>query len=338
MSSVTTHQTGDSEVQDAAQNGAAQEQDTASDAVDIRQHNTSRHQEDDILDGRRVQRDVASQASHGEDVHDVVHGDVASQQLLPHLNGGATHGALPHLTTEEAEEADVLALGGDGGCLPNVVVFGLDDWVGGIALSVQQRKRVEALLPALLAGEPTWGFGEEEQRAEEDEAGNALDTPRDAEAGRAVKERAAVGDKVHDQDTPFDGPLLNAHNAAADPCWCEFGQVDADLGRGDTDGETRDDTAGDEVTDVLSRALDGGTDNPDDGGDHEGATTAEAVRQEASREGTDEGSSGHGGGDTTLKVRVGRVKVVEVVLIVDPGAHGADIEAEERTTDGAESG
>lgn len=52
-------------------------------------------------------------------------------------------------------------------------------------------------------------------------------------AGECSALGATVGDQVHNQDTPFDGPLLDADDSATDTGWSQFSEVDADLRRGD---------------------------------------------------------------------------------------------------------
>lgn len=77
-------------------------------------------------------------------------------------------------------------------------------------------------------------FREELQSDEENQSWDALNTPCDAEGSWAVHEGASVGDEVHDQDTPFDRPLLDTDDTTSDRAWGQFGKVHADLRRGDT--------------------------------------------------------------------------------------------------------
>lgn len=106
-----------------------------------------------------------------------------------------------------------------------------------IAISMKQRQHIQALLPPVLAGQPTGAFREEEQRAEQDEGGNALKTPSETERGRAFDLRAAVRDEIHDQDTPFDGPLLNTDDASTNATRCQFCEIDRNLRGHNTDCE-----------------------------------------------------------------------------------------------------
>lgn len=186
---------------------------------------------------------------------------------------------------------------------------------------MQQGKSVDGLLPALLSSQPTGGFGEERQSGEQDEGRDSLNTPGDAERGGALNALgAAVGDQVHDENTPFDGPLLDTDDATTDAGGGKFGEVDADLGGSDTDygwselvgysrddqspnvtlehtAKTADDTSNDQMSDILGATLEDSADNPDDRGDDERHATADAIRDETSCDGTGEGARGHGGGD-----------------------------------------
>lgn len=66
----------------------------------------------------------------------------------------------------------------------------------------------------------------------------------------------------HDHDTPGDSPLLCADETTTLGGWSQFGDVDGDLSRTDTDRETVDDAPDDEHSDVLGSASDGRTDAP----------------------------------------------------------------------------
>lgn len=189
-----------------------------------------------------------------------------------------------------------------------------------------------------MSAQPSRRLGKEEQGDEKDEARNTLNTPRDPEGSRATDESAAVADEVHDEHAPLDGPLLYTHDAASDASRGELSKVNTDLGAGDADRETRDQAADDELSDVLGGTLDGGTDDPYAGCEHEGFAATPAIRDVACGKCSEEGTSGHGGGDAALGVGVWIVEVCEVLVGIDPSAHGADIESEECTTDSAKCG
>lgn len=129
-------------------------------------------------------------------------------------------------------------------------------------------------------------------------------------------------------------------------------------------GETADDPPAEQLRHVLRAALHRGANHPDHRGDLERAPAAEDVGDEARADGADERAGRHGGGDlsrareppavylqgqtgvgsghlaaySSLQSRAGRVEVVEVLVGADPGAHRADVEAEEGAADGAKGG
>jgi len=67
------HHTSDSEMQYQGGDGTDQKKRTTADAIDVRQDDACCHQEDDILDGRRVKSGVSGEASHAEHVDNVIH-------------------------------------------------------------------------------------------------------------------------------------------------------------------------------------------------------------------------------------------------------------------------
>lgn len=89
------------------------------------------------------------------------------------------------------------------------------------------------------------------------------------------------------------------------------------------------------MTDVLGAALEGCPNNPNNTGNLEDSTAAHAITQPASAEGADEASSTHGRGDASLCVRVRMSEVFEILIAANPSRHGAYIEAEQCTADGA---
>lgn len=80
----------------------------------------------------------------------------------------------------------------------------LDDRITPVPLSVQVGEDVERLFPAFPTGQPARRLGEEEQSNKQNQAGDGLDAPGDAE-GRGTGDAfaAAPGDKIHDENTPF---------------------------------------------------------------------------------------------------------------------------------------
>jgi len=288
---VAAHQSSDEEVEDAHQDAAVDEQRPPSDTVDQRESNNGGDEEDDVLDRRGDEVDVSGESGHLEDVDDVVHHHVPAEHLLPDLREHADGRASPHRLAEEPHPGHVGGLGSDRLGFADLLVLAGSVRMGGnpctphvrtrcdgrgdclrdhsrvtvVPTGVQASQHVEGLLPAVLGSQPSGGLGEEEQRDEEDAAGDGLQTPRQAEGGRALDERAAVGDEVHDQDAPLDGPLLDPDDAATGVLWRQFGEVDGCLGRRYADAEAVDHTADDEMADVLRAAADHTAHDPDQG-------------------------------------------------------------------------
>ena len=61
-----------------------------------------------------------------------------------------------------------------------------DEGAVGIAVTVNEGQNGLALLPAVLAGQPTGGLGEPDHADEKEDGGDHLDTPGNTEDGSAV--------------------------------------------------------------------------------------------------------------------------------------------------------
>lgn len=151
----------------------------------------------------------------------------------------------------------------------DVLQFVGDKGVVRVTLAVDESKDSSAVLPAVLAGEPTRRLGKEHHHEEEEEGGDHLKTPWDTPSSSVVadgvviaNEGAAVGDVVHDENAPGDGPLLHTNEATTLGGRRDFGNVDGDLSRLDTDGDTVDDTGDNEHTNVLGGTGESGTNDP----------------------------------------------------------------------------
>ncbi|KAI7242082.1 hypothetical protein KC330_g32 [Hortaea werneckii] len=206
---------------------------------------------------------------------------VATKQLLPHLHTCTGECSLPDLWTEELEEPNALGHGSDTLSLLNFFIFGQHHGVGTVTLSMEVCQDIKALFPPLFAREPSccWSL-------------NGL--------------LATVADEVHDQDTPFDGPLLNTDDSSSDFPGCQLGQS-----RVERHTESSDDKLGD----VLRGTDDGAANTEDSTGNLQRDLTSEEVCQETGSDGTQERTSGHGGRDTTLKVAVGVVEIIQASVL-----------------------
>jgi hypothetical protein len=106
------------------------------------------------------------------------------------------------------------------------------EWRIAIALCVDKSQHAVAFFPAVIARQPSVprsavsqpGFGdrdlpgtlwEEKESKKEEDGGNHLQAPWDAEGRCSVDVTAAVADVEHDQNTPGDGPLLGADHSSS---------------------------------------------------------------------------------------------------------------------------
>lgn len=133
-----------------------------------------------------------------------------------------------------------------------------DKWMIHIAVAVHQAQHRTALLPAVLARQPSRRFGQQHHHQEEEDGRDHLQAPRDTEGGRgpvipitSANVGAAIGNVVHDQNAPCDGPLLHANEAASFGWWRNLGNVDGNLSALNADTETVDDSTDDEHANVL---------------------------------------------------------------------------------------
>lgn len=199
----------------------------------------------------------------------------------------------------------------------------LDELIVQVALGVDQGEDVVAFVPSVLSGKPARRFRQEEKPNEQTQRGQHLQAPGHTEGGDAIDIAGSIGDIEHDHDTPRDRPLLGAHHPAALARRRQFGDVDRNLRRADSDGQAVDEAAHDEHADVLRGAHNDRSHAPNDGADLDGLLPTEDVGEKAGDEGTDEGATGHGGGDPTLR---GRQWTGALVWVVGGGIEGALVE------------
>lgn len=129
--------------------------------------------------------------------------------------------------------------------------FENDELILLIAAAMQVGQNLECFRFPVFVHEPTRRLGEEQHARRKDDGRNHLETPRNSERRDTLDVRAAELDKVLDQDTPCDRPLLKRDHAPTDGGCGDFGLVDGDDGGCETNGDTRDDTADNEHAAVL---------------------------------------------------------------------------------------
>lgn len=180
-----------------------------------------------------------------------VHHNVHSTELRPHLYGGTEN----H-TTDNARRKEITV--GLGTLLALKVHLSLDflvfqdnKLIAFISFAVQICQNLKCLLLSTMVDEPPRRFGEESHAYREDDGGDHLEGPWDAEGCDAVNIGAAELNEILNEDTPCDGPLLKRDNAATDSRGGDFGLIQGNDGRGETDGDTGNDTSSYEHTAVL---------------------------------------------------------------------------------------
>lgn len=129
----------------------------------------------------------------------------------------------------------------------NLLQFRNDERTVLVPMRMKARKNLRRLLPAILRRQPSRRPWHEPRGHQQDPSGNHLESPRQAERGRrAVDERRAVRDEVHDQDAPGDHPLLERNEPAAELWRADLGDVDWPLRREHAHGEPVDHASDDQ--------------------------------------------------------------------------------------------
>lgn len=201
----------------------------------------------------------------------------------------------------------------------NLLKFCSNKWMIQVTLGMNQCEDIVTIFPSILTCEPTGRLGQKDNLTrsvsifasgrqktyakEEENGGQHLKTPWDTKGSRTRDKGATVGDVKHDQNTPGNGPLLSADNTATFTGRRQFGDIDRNLSRADTDSKTIDKTTNDKHANVLRGANDGGTNDPDETTDLNSPLAAKNVREETRSKSADKGTTGHGSSDTTLSAR-----------------------------------
>lgn len=330
---VGGEQAGHDEQPDEHEDTTGDQHGTTAGLVDEEQGGDGHDDVQHVLDGARKQHGVTSGAGHLENVHDVVHHDVHTAQLLPHLSGKTHDGLGEGFFAEQVLVAEVEGDLVDDDLFADFLELELDLWVVEVAVGADARHHLAGLLPAVVVGEPTGRLGQEEGGEQQHEAGHHLDAPGDAEGRGAVDEVAAVADEKQNHDTDGDAELEQAADEATDLGRRHLGAVHG-RGRGpEPDAQPADHTAHDQHGAVLRRALQNRADDPERRAHVQRHTPSERVSDAGRHKRPEERPPGHGRRDTTLRDGVWSVEVVFVVVCSDHGRHGRDVEPEHQTGD-----
>lgn len=198
--------------------------------------------------------------------------NVHASKLRPNLGKETNMGAVEHSRLEKIKVGNVGVLTLKFAHVLDILEFVRDKWVVRIPFTVDKRKNGVAILPPVFASQPSRRLGQKQHHAEKEYCGDHLKTPRNSPSSCLVvcglivtNVSTTVGDVVHDQDAPCNGPLLETNEATTLGRGRNFGDIDGDLGGLDSDGKTVDHTTNNEHT-----LGDGGARN--DGANHPGSS------------------------------------------------------------------
>lgn len=86
---------------------------------------------------------------------------------------------------------------------------------------------------------------------------------------------------------------------------------------------------------AVRAALDHRADDPNHRCYHQGQSTTQIVRNEPGRDSSGKRAGRHGRRDTALQIRIGMIKVLQILVGPDPSTHRAHIKTEQGTANGA---
>jgi hypothetical protein len=203
----------DEEEPEGHEGEAGEEHGAAAPFVDVDDGGDGGDDVEDVVDGRGDEVCAPTgDACAFEHVDDVVHHD--AMEILVSCACGQTRDSLhagklrPHLegraqehTAEDTRPEQIRPLLRSLGTLkldrrPDLVVLELDELGVGVAAAVYVGQDLEGFVVAVVVHEPARGFGEPGHAGGEDEAGDELETPGDAEGRDAIDVGAAELDKV----------------------------------------------------------------------------------------------------------------------------------------------
>ena len=201
---------------------------TTTEAIEVQNGREGKSDIDDVLDrgGEQLVSDAgtlhdvdlmqlleinSSWKMFTDKTYNIVHHDVHSTKLRPHLNAHTENHTLEHAGSNKSLEACNRLFTLEPNRFLDFAILGKDLGIVQVAVSVKESEGLVGFIPAVFASEPTRRLGEEEHADKEDECRNHLDTPWNTEGGRAlvgvlcsaIDERGTVLDEVLDQDSPM---------------------------------------------------------------------------------------------------------------------------------------
>lgn len=206
--SVLALQTADQHQKEAHETETTQQERATTPLVDPEDGGDGESDVENVVDGVGDEVDPATgETGTFEDVDDVVHHDVHTGKLRPHLDSAAEVDTPQNAGLEEIEVGlgTFVTLELDLG--PDFSVLEKDELILLVASTVKVGEDLEGLGFAALVEQPTGRLGEPEHADGENEGGDGLKTPWNTEGGLAVDIGAAEFDEVLEKDTPGDSPL-----------------------------------------------------------------------------------------------------------------------------------
>lgn len=181
---------------------------------------------------------------------------------------------------------------------------------------------------AVDADEPTGGFGEEENREDEDQLEEEGDGERDTPLQGAVYFTETEVDPVAERVTQTDTDTVDNNVLATVLGRRTFGLPHGHGGTEHSNTHTEDDSTDGELDEVVRGRLEHLTDDGDDGAEKDGLTSTQPVTEERAGEGSDQSTELEGCDDSTFTGRImslegtGRVDRVDFREDMDPTLQG----------------
>ena len=232
----------------------------------------------------------------------VVEDEVDTGPLLHHLersteNSLAEVGALvPERTLEAVGPAGDPSRGRN----ESALVFLVGDNLGKLRLDVLGVRRLATdfgksgagFLDVTALNKVTRGVGQEQKTGTENDAPGELDTDRNAVRTSVGAIADGVVDAGSDKKTESNAKLVTSNQCASNLAGADFGHVENDNGRLETDTETGNDTTDDEESKTGRGDLENNSDQIDDTSCNDGPLAADDIGSVTSNDGTEESTSG----------------------------------------------
>ncbi|ANB14372.1 hypothetical protein AWJ20_5345 [Sugiyamaella lignohabitans] len=242
---VNSQQTRNSKQPGHHENTTNEQQRTTTPAVNEEKSRNSHDHVKNVLDGRRNKVDVTSVTSHFEDVNNVVHSDIDTSHLLPDLSPNTDHSTVQRILLEKIQNGSGLRFTVNSDNLLDLLNLDKNIRVIDITVSLSSSNDLNSFFPSVLTGQPTRRLRQTQGTNEQQETRDDLNTPSSSERSLSRNERTTITNVEHDHDTPGDSPLEETNKTTTDVLRSELGNIDRNLGRGQTNSETSNNSTND---------------------------------------------------------------------------------------------